>query len=313
LRKFLVIKIIIAFVILFFLIRFINYDEIISAFRKADFLLLLIGVLLFIPNIMMQLLKWRFLLNLGNPSIKTPEVIKSFFAGFSVGMVTPGRVGEISRAFFIRGSDRIKILGYTIIDRVYSLLVTILFGLLSVAYLLVFNFKFSIFLLIPILVITFFFLIVVLYFAINPELFRSFVYNINIILPKREKIKRFLSLFDEFTRGKALIVFIYSSVTFFIYITQFYIFVNAFQRISIFPGYLSSIATIFTKSLIPVSVGDLGVREGASIFFFSRFSINSSSAFDSSILLFSVNVFLPAVIGFGIIIFSILTDKRNKN
>ncbi len=164
-RKFLVIKIIIAFVILFFLIRFINYDEIISAFRKADFLLLLIGVLLFIPNIMMQLLKWRFLLNLGNPSIKTPEVIKSFFAGFSVGMVTPGRVGEISRAFFIRGSDRIKILGYTIIDRVYSLLVTILFGLLSVAYLLVFNFKFSIFLLIPILVITFFFLFVVLYFS----------------------------------------------------------------------------------------------------------------------------------------------------
>jgi len=310
-KKILLIKIIIAVVILFFLVNFIDYNEIISAFKKANSGLLLAGIFLFIPNIVLQLLKWRFLLMLNYPSMKLFEVVKSLFAGFSVGMITPGRIGEISRAFFIEKSNRVKVLGFNIIDKVYSLIITILFGLLCTTYIILSKFRLSVFVLIPVLMIAFFALFIILYFALTPNLFKSLVYNLNVMMPKREKMKEFLSLFDYFNRNSAVVVLLYSFVIFFTYITQFVLFINSFEKITVFEGFTASIATIFAKSLLPVSIGDLGIREGASVFFFSKFNVTGSAAFDSALLLFSVNVLLPAVIGFVLIISSIV-KRKNK-
>jgi len=312
-KKFILLKVIISIIILCFLVKFVRYREILSAFQKADPRLMAAGLILFIPNIGTQIIKWRFLLRLENPSIKLIEVVKSLFAGFSVGVVTPGRLGEVSRAVFIEGNSKIKIFGYTIIDKMYALLITVLFGLCAVTYLLTFSFKLSVFILIPVLLITFIAIFIVLYFAVTPGLFRSLIYNINIVSPKRDRIKEFLSIFDNFSRGNALIVFFYSFIIFFIYITQFVLFVNSFQGMNIFHGYVASITTIFAKSLLPISFGDLGVREGASVFFFSKFSIESSVAFDSALLLFAVNVLIPAIAGFFLILYSIIQKKNRKN
>ena len=46
-----------------------------------------------------------------------------------------------------------------------------------------------------------------------------------------------------------------------------------------------------------VCLRDLGVRESASVFFFSKFGVSSAAAFNASMCMFLVNVLLPSIAG----------------
>jgi len=55
---------------------------------------------------------------------------------------------------------------------------------------------------------------------------------------------------------------------------------------------------MFIKTVIPpISLGELGIREGASVFFLTRFGELSSVAFNASIFLFVINILFPALAG----------------
>ena len=54
----------------------------------------------------------------------------------------------------------------------------------------------------------------------------------------------------------------------------------------------------FAKSAIPqVTLGDLGVREGAAVFFLGAYGVEAGAAFDAALALFAMNLLLPAVVG----------------
>jgi len=59
---------------------------------------------------------------------------------------------------------------------------------------------------------------------------------------------------------------------------------------------------MLVKSSLPISFGDLGVREMASIYFLGKFGIDNAIALDASLLLFSFNLLVPAIIGSAFII-----------
>ena len=55
---------------------------------------------------------------------------------------------------------------------------------------------------------------------------------------------------------------------------------------------------LFAKTIIPpVAIADLGVREGASVFFLVKMGESSSVGFNASIFLFIINVLFPAIVG----------------
>jgi len=57
---------------------------------------------------------------------------------------------------------------------------------------------------------------------------------------------------------------------------------------------------IFTKTIIPpISLGELGIREGASIYFITQMSGTAAVGFNASIFLFIINLLIPALIGVG--------------
>jgi uncharacterized membrane protein YbhN (UPF0104 family) len=54
----------------------------------------------------------------------------------------------------------------------------------------------------------------------------------------------------------------------------------------------------FAKSAIPqVTLGDLGVREGAAVFFLAAYGVGPAAALDASLALFGLNLLLPALVG----------------
>jgi len=65
---------------------------------------------------------------------------------------------------------------------------------------------------------------------------------------------------------------------------------------------------MFAKTIIPpVSLGELGIREGASIFFITALGESASVGFNASIFLFFINVLIPSLIGL------ILLLKKNND
>jgi len=65
---------------------------------------------------------------------------------------------------------------------------------------------------------------------------------------------------------------------------------------------------MFVKTVIPpISLGELGIREGASVFFLTKFGELPSVAFNASIFLFLINILLPALVGL------ILMLKKNDD
>jgi len=63
---------------------------------------------------------------------------------------------------------------------------------------------------------------------------------------------------------------------------------------------------MFAKTMIPpVSLGELGIREGASVYFLTQFGETASVAFNASIFLFIINLLIPALVGL------VLLLKRN--
>ena len=103
-------------------------------------------------------------------------------------------------------------------------------------------------------------------------------------------------------------IFISASFYFFL-LLQFAVLIAAFAHSFHFFEYLWNGSLImFAKSIIPqVSLGDLGIREGASIYFYNKIGIAASTAFDASFFLFLINLLIPSLIGM------ILLYKKNND
>ena len=57
---------------------------------------------------------------------------------------------------------------------------------------------------------------------------------------------------------------------------------------------------MFVKTIIPpITFGELGIREGASVYFLTQMGETASIGFNASILLFIINLLIPALIGVG--------------
>jgi uncharacterized membrane protein YbhN (UPF0104 family) len=62
--------------------------------------------------------------------------------------------------------------------------------------------------------------------------------------------------------------------------------------------------------LLPVTFGDLGVREGAAVFFYGLFNVPEAAVFNTALLIFLINFLLPALSG-SVYLFK-LREYRNN-
>jgi uncharacterized protein (TIRG00374 family) len=293
------IKIIIASGLLYYLITWINYDEIIEAFSNANIYLISLVVILGLLNIYLQYLKWKIttLVILNNSDDK--KVIYSLFQGFSAAVFTPARIGEyFGRALVFSDKSFLRVTLATLLDKFFPLLMVSFFGSLSsifVHYLYGVSIYITISLFIVLLVL--FYLIILLIF--DQGFWDNFLFN------KLKGSKRFSNYFDKFLFLRTLdrnysAKMIFLSILFYTcYIIQFAILVAAFSHNYYILNYIwSGNLVMFSKTIIPpISFGELGIREGASVFFIQQFGESASVGFNASIFLFFINVLIPSLIG----------------
>jgi len=297
-RIFLFLKIFIALFALAVVMRSVNVREIGRVLSNPDRpVYLVVAVVLLLPNLTLQWVRWHLLLRLDNPGIPASESAVSLLGGMVSAFVTPGRIGEVGRTLFLRNTDPLQAIGLVVIDKLYAFFPVLVGGLWGIVLMLSYHFHYAAFIFWPLsvsaLLVTFTALLVVL----HPSWMRTVLYNLSILMPAREKLQRLIHCIDRFEADQARVQLLLSCLLYCIYIVQFCLLAFAFEAIPWTTALTATTSTIFVKTILPISLGDLGIREGASVYFFMKFNVQKVTAFNSSLLLFAINVFLPTLVG----------------
>lgn len=302
LKKYL--SIIIKIVIVFFSFYFI-YHQLVEnkSFEELDISVLidtvkknkvyLVGVILMMfLNWLVEALKWRYMISkIENISIMT--AFRAIFTGITVSTFTPNRIGEYGgRVFCLEKGDRIKAVFITVLCSMSQLLVTILYG------------SISLFILFDEILIDKTFLSVSLLILLNLFLLFSY-FNISHIVNFLGKFKliksfkRYLEVLVMYNYKDLIIAFIYSNTRYFIFSLQFIILLHVFGiNISFMDAILSVMLIFFFITITPtITIAEIGVRGSVAIFVLGLFSSNDIAILSSTTLLWLINLIIPAIIG----------------
>lgn len=299
-------KFIIAGLLIWMLLQKIELANVINAFKTARVQYILLAFLSGFPNVLIQFLKWRFLLRLVKPTVSNYETLSSLLIGFTLGFITPGRIGEFGRAVFIQNCSRTRVVGLAMLDKLFPMGVVFLIGSWSVVYLL--NSRLSIMTSLIFILLACLITIIVFWFSWYPQHLRKIMTFANQFLPYQERIELLLSSLDNFQRKQAFFMIGYSIIFYGIITTQFFCMMYAFEPLPIFISYLAIFSIYVAKSLLPISLADLGVRETAAVFFLGLVGAAPSTAFNAAILIFLINLVIPSLIGFILL----LNPKLNE-
>jgi glycosyltransferase 2 family protein len=295
-------KVLLTVGVLALLVFTIHPREILRAVAGANMSLVLSSLIMVAPSLTLRAMKWGYLLRRVKPEVRIREVWATLLIGFTFGVVTPGQVGEFGRAFFISGRPRLELIGLSFIDKLYNLLAIVLFGSVALLFLpgLVWGGNEYIFASCCVLVILLWAGLILM--LLSPRWIRDLFYAINVMLPYRDKVKVLLSGLDPIHQRQSIVLSILGIAHYLVSILQFYLLVLSFQPALFWDSFRAAAATIFVKAALPISIGGLGVGETASVAFFRIFGVDKAAAFNSSVMLFSMNVLLPAVIGFLVLL-----------
>jgi uncharacterized membrane protein YbhN (UPF0104 family) len=129
------------------------------------------------------------------------------------------------------------------------------------------------------------------------DLFAKVGHRLNASFFRKEWITRILDGFCLLQTRQLAIILLYTLGFWGILVLQMYCLINAFSSITFLHAFVATCSMMLVKSLLPISLSDLGIREASTIFFFSPFGVSQAAALNASLLLFFINVFLPGVGG----------------
>ncbi len=308
-RIYFAIKLIVAGLLIYYIISYVELKNILSTFLEANYFLLAACLALLVPNILLQYWKWKLTCDkiLGN--ISRRKILMSLFYGFPAAVFTPGRAGEyFGRGLAFKDKNLSEIIIATAVDKFFTIIVTFVTGSISMIFFIDRYFETAVYAPLPLTISFFLFIVLGLaYLFSDKERFfnsASYVLRYKWLIKIREK----LSILKSLDRKYAYKMIFVSFLFFMCYILQFTILLMAFSNQENFISYFwTALVIMFAKSILaPISLSEIGVREGAAIYFLTQMGESSSVALNSSLSLFAINIILPSLI--GLILLFVRTD-----
>ncbi len=306
---FFIFKIIIAILVVSLLVQKIQIENLLAALAQSFRMYILFALLILPLNLLLQFFKWRLVVSREKSGVPATTLWSSMFIGLSLGLVTPGRVGDFARTAFVKNVNKSGLLGLLLVDKTITLFVIYVLGLSSLTrFVNVLTQRTILGVVIGLGVI---FLALLIFLQRRGFDFRMWKRG---IITKWSFLERMVSGMEKASFGFMAQLFFITIVHVFIYCFQLFLLIRAFQPIALINALTASFAIMFTKSLLPVSFGDLGVREGAAVYFFGRFDVSAPAAFNASLLLFVINVLIPGITGLVILLLKRqINGPENKN
>ena len=277
----------------------VKWQQVWSAVQSLDMHLFVWVCVLWIPTSYLQFLRWAILAREAGDGVTRGDIRRSYWVGFTLGLVTPGRIGQFGRALALHNCSLSRAMGLSAIERGYSAITINGFGLLSLVLLPWLGW-------VPpymlpnawmkgILVVCGSFLLILGVFP------RSVFRPLNWLaskLPFREKLERAIEVLKPAGPARGTVYLTLATASLASSLLQFVLLIRAMHApVPIFAGMLAGLLTFFLKGALPISVGSLGVGEWTAIYCFRGLGVEPSVSVAASLVLFTLNVFVPSLIG----------------
>lgn len=294
-------KILIGVGLIVFLIYYLEPDKIYQTYKEANKGFLLIAFLLLPLNLYLQCYKWALLSEKYFGIRENSKIWRSLFYGISGGIFTPMKSGEyFARALPYRNVKVLDVILATLVDKLVPIFFVILIG----------GTFFIVFLkdIIGLSVLVTLLLILAYKASILFPLYLLFgngkmsVSIMNWLKGKKNSAKildrlAFLKAMDSKTRIRLVVTSLLYHLTF---TTQMALLLSAFSGIFNYPlFFFAANLIIFAQIVIPpIALGEVGVREGASVYFLQNLGFAGAVGFNAALSLFFINLLIPSIVGF---------------
>lgn len=293
-------------VLFLYIIWNMNLAEIFNILKGMNIFYLLISMAVIIPSLIIKAFKWKLLIRSYGIDYPLTDSITSWLVGFVISLITPGRVGDISRAYYLKEKKISfgKALTTVVIDRIIDIITLFCLAIIGIFIFITFYAVYENLLVSSIII---FILFIFLIFLLTKKNFTRFILRpfFRRLVPKRYKSK-VGSTFNEFykglsfmrkKRGLVFIAIIISIIIWFITFLQYYFFALAIN-IELSLAFLIIIVPITALlDALPISFSGIGTRDAALIFFFSFVDLSAESAISFSLIILFIGYTIMGIVG----------------
>lgn len=282
-------KIAVSLGLIMYLISKLDAKAIYEAFSKMDIVLLSFSLPCIVLMYIIKARKWQALLNCIDVKIPMYRSLEIILIGTFYGAITPGRAGEVSRAFYI-DTEKSRSIPTIIMDRIIDIICLLLLSILSI----VFFFKDQSLIYLTTLAMAPF--IVGIFIITNEKIvtfiFKTFSQNV-------EYKENYIRTIREITENKKVLLFVFL-------LTLGYYLINLFVYWLVIKSLSPALNSILAFSLpiiiilgnFPISISGFGLREFVSVTIFNSLNESSAYGFSCSVILCFLTMLSPALFGF---------------
>jgi len=297
---------VIGILLFIFILTRIDISSLLKIFLNINPLILLCALLVNGIAIIIKSYKWKLIVRTLKKEISLSASIKAFLIGFSFSVLTPAKLGDFIRAFYIRDEECNlgKALSSVVTDRLIDIVMLFSFAFIGI---LIFSLIFHIQVLSMSLLIVLAIAIAAAVYVVTNKVLLSRLLRpfFNVFIPEHHK-KTVSEYYHDFFSG--LSIFFHDKKIFVLVIIIGILswippFVYAYLlALSIginldFTFFVVVIPIISLLDLLPVSISGIGTRDAALIFLFGLQDISAEAAVAFSLLYLFMSYWLIALIG----------------
>ncbi|MBL7979362.1 MAG: flippase-like domain-containing protein [Bacteroidetes Order II. Incertae sedis bacterium] len=283
------------------LIWFIRWDQIIQTIRSADWRFAGVSLLLLTLNIYLQTVIWQTLVRRLFPEEQFFQSLGAVLVGQTLGLFTPARLGDfVGRAYYLDHQNKWELAALTGAQQLVALACYIGFGIPALLYFLMFHLRLHAFIWYLVLITGIGTLLLLITVFLHPRAVYRYITN---RFPYPHVLKTF-SFLRHLRLQDVYWLFGLTSFRYIVFSVQCLLILYAFGAQIHWMDAVIAIALFFyANSVVPSpALAGLGVREGSAVFFMGFFGVSAATAFSTSLLLYVINIILPAIMGLPLIL-----------
>ncbi len=282
------IKLGLTIILLVVLFTKVNLSEVIGILSSLNILYYLIAIL-FVPILyLIRTFRWKILLESIEIRNSFTNLYKVLIIGVFYGLITPGKVGELGRAYHLKGK-KTKIFPTIIIEKITDIFALILLSIITIF--LFFNNYPGFKLLISVCIFVMIFGIWILsskritYLLVKP------------LKVQEENVDLFIDSFSKMIKNKN-IMFKTFILAFCYYFVNYIAAIFLLASLDIVPSVVVVLPLVILMGNIPLTISGLGLRESVGAICFIMIGESGAHGVSFSVLFFITVTLLPGIAGY---------------
>lgn len=297
-----------------FILFKINFSQFVGIWHKIDIVFVLAGLFFVVVEIIVRAAKWMYLLRFFSIPIPFGQSVTVFWVGLFIGMVTPGKLGDILKVYFldVAENSRLRALLSVVLERVTDFIILAVVGLASALAVFEWNANFSKSLFIMLLFGTVLLFVIKQKHYLKDLIQKALSKYAPLLADQFQKlsVKHMLSDWQGADKRLLYVVVILLLFCWFVYFVSRYFLMLSLHITLSFLDMTACVALSTIFALLPISVSGIGTRDVSMIYLFSFYGLTAEQAIAFSIIILITD---SVIVSFGYIPYHFLCSRFGIN